>query len=187
MARTDFEKKRKTSWPWFVGLAVLALMFVGISALLARSDDTEPGVVVPTVEDTYPPAAVPAPPNADPTVTGADPARGLDEIAPLGEEDIGQTISLDGHVVATGNRSFWLLAGDRVVRVDSPRRVRKDDTLSIRGTLQPADPGKTDRIASDVLSRLPDSDRWQVVRVIKIVEEDDEAAADGTAVPRPEA
>lgn len=187
MARTDFEKKRKTSLPWIVGLAVLALAFVGISVLLARSDDTEPGVEVPTVQDTYPPAAVPAPPNLDPTVTGADPARGLDEIAPLGEEDIGQTIRLGGQVVATGNGSFWLLAGDRVVRVDSPRQVRKDDTLSIRGTLRPADPGMTDRIASDVLSRIPDSERWQVVRVIKVVEEANEATADGTAVPRPEA
>lgn len=184
MARSDFERKQKTVWPWFIGLAVLGLTLLGISALLTWSEETEPAVTVPTVEDTHPPTSIPAAPDADPVTTGSDPARPVEEIAPLGEEDIGQTVRLDGHVVATGNEAFWLLAGDRVLRVDSPRRVRKDDALSIRGTLHPSDARTTDLIASDVLSRHPDSGAWHVVRGLKVVEEGASAGGD-LALSRP--
>lgn len=187
MPRPDFEKKRKTAWPWLAGIAALVMTLIGISTILSWSDDAGPEVTVPTVEDTHPPATIPAPPDVDPDGTGVDPDRAVEEIAPLGEDAIGQTISLDGYVVATGNASFWLLAGDRVVRVDSPRRVRKDDTLSIRGTLRPADPEKTDRIAAEVLSRRPGSDAWEVVRVVKLVEQTADATAGGLSMSSPEA
>lgn len=185
MGRVDVEKKQKTAAPWFAGAAILAVILLGISALLTWSDDAEPEVTVPTVEDTHPPAAVPAPP--DPLTGPTDPARALEEIAPLGEEDIGQTVRLDGSVVATGNAAFWLLTGDRVVRVDSPRRVRKADSLSVRGTLRAADPSTTDLIASDVLSRHPESDGWRVVRAIKLVEDGVANASAESDLPRPEA
>lgn len=182
MARLDVERKRKTAWPWVAGIAVLLLVLWGVTTLLTEDAEAEPEVMVPTVEDTHPPAAVPAPPNADPEVTGNAAARGVDEIAPLGEEDVGQALHVAGEVVATGNRAFWLLAGDEVVRVDSERRVRKGDTVSVEGTLRPADPSKTDLIASDVLSRHPASSDWNVVRAVKLVEE-----IGGAAIPRPEA
>jgi hypothetical protein len=188
MDRTDIERKRKTPWPWLAGLALLVVTLLGISVLLTQDADAEPQVTVPTVEGTYSPAAIPAPPDMDPVLTGTDPARDLAEIAPLGEEDVGQMVRLEGQVVATGNEAFWLLAGDRVLRVDSPRRVRKGDTLSVRGTLRPADPRTTDLIASDVLSRHPSSGGWNVVRVLKLVEEESApAGGDGDAAPRPEA
>lgn len=172
MARTDLERKRKTPWPWFVGLAVLALILWGTNALLTEDAETEPGLTVATVEDTNPPAAIPSPPDVEPTATGTEAARGLEEIAPLGEEDVGQTIRLDGEVVATGNDAFWLLSGGTVLRVDSERRVRTGDSLSIEGTLLRAtDPEKTERIEADVLPRRPGSGDWQVLRAIKLVED----------------
>ncbi|HUG39680.1 MAG TPA: hypothetical protein VMM12_04310 [Longimicrobiales bacterium] len=186
MARLDLERKRKTAWPLVAGVAVLALIIWGVTALLTEEPDAEPEMTVPTVEDTRSPAAVPAPPDADPELTGTEAARAVEEIAPLGEEDVGQTVRVAGEVVATGNEAFWLLAGKDVVRVDSGRHVRKGDTVSIEGTLRPADPATTDLIASDVLSRHPASSEWNVVRAIKVVEEEGRTGLQ-PAVPRPEA
>lgn len=186
MAKLKVERKRKTVWPLIGGLAVLVLVLWGITGLLTEDADTGPEVTVPTVEDTYPPAAIPGPPDLEPAQTGTDAARRVDEVAPLGEEDIGQLVRVAGEVVATGNDAFWILAGDEVVRVESPRVVRKGDTLSIAGTLRPADPSKTDRI-SDVLSRHPSSDEWSVVTSVKLVEDDGAAATGQGRSPRPEA
>lgn len=170
MARLDVEKKRKTAWPWLVGAVVVVLLGIAITSLLTADPETEPALTVPTVEDTHPPAAVPRPPNVDPELTGTEAARGVEEIAPLGEEDVGQTIRVDGQVVATGNAAFWLRTGDIVLRIDSERQVQKGEALSIEGTVRQADPAKTDRIAADVLSREPGASEWQVVRLVKLVE-----------------
>lgn len=106
MPRPDFEKKRKTAWPWLAGLAALVMTLIGISAILSWSADTGPDVTVPTVEDTHPPADIPAPPDLDPPVTGADPAPGVEEGgAPPGEEEIGQAISLEGIGATAGGPS----------------------------------------------------------------------------------
>ena len=183
MARTDVEKKRKTAWPVVMGVVILVLAFWGITTLLTEDDDTEPEVTVPTVEDTQPPAAVPAPPDVDPEVTGTEASRSGDEVTPLGEEDVGQTVRLDGEVVATGNDAFWLLAGGEVLRVDSRRLVRKGDTVSIAGVLRPADPAKTDKV-SEFLADHPRSSDWSLVREIKLVED---ASAASDRLPRPEA
>ena len=185
MARLEVEKKRKTIWPLVIGAAILVLALWGVTTLLTEDAADEPEVTVPTVEDTHPPAAVPAPPNTDPEMTGTESTRAVEEIAPVGEEDVGQTVRVAGEVVATGNHAFWLLAGEEVLRVDSSRRVRKGDSLSIEGTLRPADPSVTDVIASDVLSRNPASPDWNVVRVVKLVEDGNSPAP--ASVPRPEA
>ena len=186
MAKLKVERKRKTAWPLLLGVLVLALVLWAITGLLTEDDDAGPDVTVPTVEDTYPPAAIPAPPDLEPANTGADAARQVDEVAPLGEEDIGQLIRVAGEVVATGNDAFWILAGDEVVRVESPRVVRKGDTLSIAGTLRQADPSRTNRI-SDVLDRHPAADAWSVVTSVKLVEDDAPAATGQSRSPRPEA
>ena len=185
MARLDVERKRKTIWPLLIGAALLVLVLWGVTALLTDEPPAEPEVTVPTVEDTHPPAAVPAPPNTDAAATGTESTRAVEEIAPVGEEDVGQTVRVAGEVVATGNQTFWLLAGEEVLRIDSARRVRKGDSLSVEGTLRAADPSKTDVITSDVLSRNPASPEWSVVRVVKLVEDNGGTAT--AAVPRPEA
>ena len=183
MGKLDIEKKQKSVWPFVAGLVVLALILVGITGLLTEDAEAGPQVTVPTVEDTFPPAAIPAPPDVEPD-RGNDAARGLEEVAPLGEEDVGQVVRVEGEVVATGNEAFWILAGNQVVRVESDRVVRKGDTLSVAGTLLQADPAKTDRI-SDVLQRHPGSDAWRVVKAVKLVEED--ARQPQATAPRPEA
>lgn len=165
MARIDVEKKRVTAWPWVVGLVILVGLGWGITVLLAP-EPTEPEVAAAEFHEGQP-AAVPAPPEEGDLTDAARPAG---EVAPFGEDDVGQTVDMEGAVVATGNAGFWLLAGSDVLRVDSDRRVRKGDTLEVSGTLAPADPQRTDEIVSSVLNRHPDAGTFRVIRVVKLVE-----------------
>lgn len=168
MARIDLDKKRVTAWPWIIGLLIVIALGWGVSVLLSPDETEEPQVAVPVEETTSTPAAIPGPADE---YSDTDPARPVAEIAPLGEEDVGEILSVEGEVVATGNTGFWVLSGKDVLRVDSDRRVRKGDTISVQGTIQSADrPERTDAIVSDVLSRHPESDQWQIARVIKLVE-----------------
>ena len=187
MARLDVERKRKTGWPWVAGGVLLLIVLWGVTALVNNESQAAPEAAAPLPQDRHIPAALPAPPNADPVDTGTDPARGVEEVAPLGEEDIGQTVRLSGEVVATGNDAFWIHAGREVVRVESDRRVHRGDTVSVAGTLRPADPGRTDRIL-DVLERHPAAAEWSVIRAIQLVEEGMPEAGPAAARPsRPEA
>lgn len=168
MRRLDVEKKRTTGWPWVLGVGVLALLLWGATILLRADPEPEPPDIGVTAEDTLPPALIPSPSGggAAPqggTRSGAEPA--------LGEDQIGETVRTQGEVVATGNEAFWILAGSRVLRVDSPRRARSGDTVSVEGTLREADTEMTDRMASEVLSRHPDFDSWTVLRSLRVVEE----------------
>lgn len=170
MARIDVEKKQKSVWPWVAGLVVLVGLGWGITQLLAPPPEPEEPQPV-AIEGANEPAAIPSPADEYGDLGDlTDPNRGLEEIAPLGEEDVGQTLRLSGEVVATGNRSFWIVAGSDVLMVDSERTVRKGDTVQVEGTLREADPEKTDEIASSVISRHPASGEWNVVRVLKLVE-----------------
>lgn len=180
MARLDVERKRKTAWPWVAGVITLLLILWGITSLLTDDPDDELEVTVPTVEDTFPPAAIPAPPDLDPEVTGVDAPRDLGDLAPLGEDDVGQVVRVVGEVVATGNRGFWLASPEAVLLVESSRTARKGDTLSIEGTLRAGDPSPVDWL-SEVMDRDPRATDWTVVRVVRLVEEDEAGAA------RPEA
>lgn len=174
MARVDIERKRATRWPWFLGLGLLVLALWGVTTLLRENESEEPLVDVPTVEDTHPPAAIPAPPVEEGGATAS--VRPIHDLAPLEESDVGQHVRAEGPVVATGNTGFWLLAGNAVVRIESARRVRRGDTLAVEGTLQRADPEETERI-SDVLGRHPESGQWSIVSAVKLVE----SGAAGTA------
>ena len=167
MRNIDIEKKRASAWPWVAGVAVLALIFWGVTVLLTPDEQSAPEVQTTTVEDTHPPAAIPDPPReALPTT----PAQGIGTLTPLGQEDVGQVVRVEGEVVATGNGSFWLLAGSEVVRIDSDRQVRSGDSIAVAGPIRTADPSKTDRIESGVLSRRSSSDSWTVVRGLKVIE-----------------
>lgn len=167
MARTDVLRKQKTRWPWVIGVALFLLVLWAISGLLEQDEPEGPEVTVATVADTHPPSAIPAAPYADPP---AGTSSGLESLAPLDAEDAGQVVQLEGEVVATGNQGFWIAVGNRVLRVDSERRVRKGATVSLSGTLRPADSEATDEIADAVLSRDADAAEWQVVRELKLVE-----------------
>lgn len=168
MRRIDVEKKRTTGWPWLVGLGVLALVLWGATTLLRAEpepDDADSGI---TAEDTLPPARIPSLPTGGSAPASTSPSAPEPE---LGEDQVGEVVRTEGEVLATGNEAFWILVGSRVLRVDSSRRARKGDTVSVEGTLREADAAKTDRIASEVISRHPGFDSWTILRSLRIVEE----------------
>lgn len=169
MRRVPVEKKRPSRWPWLLGIVALAGLAWGITVLLRPPEEPQPPAVEAAASDTLPPAAIPSPPAG---FSGGP--QGLQALAPVDEEDVGQAVRARGEVVATGESRFWLLAGSEVLMVDSDSAVRKGDTVSIQGTLQPAEPGPTDLIASEVLARHPGFDRWTVVRAVKLVQVDPE-------------
>lgn len=169
----DIERKRPARWPWLLGLVCLALVVYGVTSLLAAADQDEPQVAVPTAADTVPPAAIPVPPN--PVVLNR--VRSPEELAPLGEEHVGEALRVEGEVLATGTTGFWVLAGIEVLRVDSDRAVRKGEVVTIEGTLEPAVDERTDEIASEVLSRSPRAEAWGVVRTVKLVDSEGQAGS----------
>lgn len=168
MRRIDVEKKRKTAWPWVIGLGVLALALWGATSLLLPDPEPEEPDIGVTAADTLPPALIPSLPGggsapAGTSRTGADPE--------LGEDQLDEVVRVNGEVLATASDAFWILTASQVLRVDSPRRARKGDTVTVEGTLRRADTEKTDRIASEFISRHPAFDSWTVLRSLKLVEE----------------
>ncbi len=119
-----------------------------------------------TAADTLPPSAIPIPPN--PVIL--DRVHSAEELAPLGEEHVGETVRVEGEVLATGTTGFWILAGVEVLRVDSNQAVRKGELATVEGTIAPARNERTDEIASEVLTRTPRAETWGVVRTVKLVE-----------------
>lgn len=159
--------KRTTAWPWVAGLVVLVLVGWGVTTLLAAPEE-EADQVVETAADTLPPAAIPAPPKP----VQVERIARVEELAPLDVGKAGQRVRAGGEVVATGTTGFWLVAGAHVLRVDSDRTVRKGQTVTVDGVLEPMDDAdRTDRIAAEVLDRDPRSEAWEVVRSVRLVEE----------------
>lgn len=168
MRKIDVEKKRATKWPWLLGVVLLALVVWGATVLLRPPAEEEGPDLPVTTADTLPPSAIP---SSSGGASAAPRAQSLARLMPLGEEDIGQTVQVEGEVVATGNNAFWMVSGSSVLRVDSYRRARKGDSLSVRGVLQSAEEALTDQMATDVLSRDPAAERWTVIRSLKLVDD----------------
>lgn len=167
MQHMDIRKKRRSNWPWLAGVIVFALLAWGVTSLLSADEPaTDPEAVADSAADDAAPAEIPMPPRA-PYTGPSSPT--LDELAPLGPGVERKQAHANGEVVATGTDGFWLLAEGRVIRVDSPRHVRRGDTVMVEGTLQAADPDRTDRIVDAVLQRDPSSREWTVVRKLKLV------------------
>jgi hypothetical protein len=168
MRYTDIIRKETPKWPWLAGLAVLVLVIWGVTALLGAPAEEEAPVVAPAAEDTLRPVAIPQAPQPP----GAVSAASIAEAVALDEARVGEAARLEGEVVATGTTGFWMRVGTSVVRVDSEREARKGEYVIVEGTIRPADGERTDQIAADVLSRIPRSNGWEVVRAVKLVDGD---------------
>jgi hypothetical protein len=176
MRRIDVEKKRAARWPWLLGVVVLALVLWGVT-VLSRAPEEE--VIEPagvTTPDTLPPALIPSRPTAIGPQRQEETGRAVSDFT---EADIGEVARVAGEVVATGHNAFWVLAGSHVLRVDSEQRVRRGDTVSVEGTIRPADGEATDRMASEVMSRQGDFADWTIVRTLKLVDSATLANGDG--------
>lgn len=166
MKRVDLWKKRPTAWPVVIGVVTLALIVWGVTTLLEPPPEPAPAEVATAAVDTHPPAAIPTPPSR----MMSDATRSVREMAPLDEGDVGADARTEGIVVATGNDAFWLRDGSQVIRIDSPRRVRKGDTLVVEGRLAEADPEVTRRIAAEVIARDSSGTGWTMVENVKLIE-----------------
>lgn len=178
MRHIDVMKKRPSRWPWALGVVLLGLALWGATVLLRPpAEDDAPDLPV-TAADTLPPAEIPL------TRDGARPEPEpptLSKLMPLEEEQVGQTVKVEGDVVATGNDAVWILAGTHVIRVDSRERARKGESLSLEGVLQPADTDMADRMTQQVISREPGYEAWTVIREFKVVEKGYDGDSDGDA------
>lgn len=162
----SIDRKRTTAWPWAAGAVVLIVVIWGVTTLLAAPPQEEPAVAE-TWADTLEPAAIPQP--SQPVRTGPV-VRSLEELSPLGEEDVGEVVRVEGEVVATGTGGFWILTGPEVLRVDSEMQARRGEHVIVEGTIRLAEEERTDQVASEVLSRNPRSSGWQAVRAVKLVD-----------------
>jgi hypothetical protein len=168
MRQTDLERKRTSAWPWLAGLAIFGLILWGVTSLLAAPRGEEDAVAATPAEDALGPAPIPIPPAP---IRDMGVGRSIEELSPLGEEDIGEVVRAEGEVVATGVTGFWMVTGAEVIRVDSHRTVRKGEAVTVQGTLRAPDgEERTDEIASEVLSRAAAAESREVVRTVKLVE-----------------
>ena len=165
--KSDIGRKQPSVWPWVGGAVVLGLLVWGVTVLLRPPPQPEAPAVATEAVDTLPPATIPAPPG---DVLGDPGGTTSTDLAGLGEQELGQSIRARGRVVATGNDSFWLLAGSGVIRVKSAREVRRGDSLAVEGRLREADPEITRSIADAVISREPDSADWIILDSLMLVE-----------------
>jgi hypothetical protein len=175
MRQLDMKRKQTSAWPWLAGLVVLGLAVWAATSLLAPKAEELDTTADAAVEDVLSPAALPMPANP----VGITPLRSVDELAPLSQDDVGQRVRAEGEVLATGTAGFWMLAGSDVLRVESGRTVRLGQTVEVQGTLQEEPPERTDQVASEVLSRRPQAEGWNVARGLKLVEEREEASTEG--------
>jgi hypothetical protein len=162
-------KRKRTTWlPWLGGVAVFMLITWAVTGLLAApgGDEELPRAVLS--EDTLPPAAIPAPPQP---VRMQETVRGVEEIQPIDDHHIGEEVRAEGEVVATGTSGFWMVVGREVLRVDSERPVRTGEVVRVIGTLHASTGERTERIATEVLTRSPRAEDWRVVPSPKLVEE----------------
>jgi hypothetical protein len=166
MHRVHVSRKRPTIWPWIGGFAVLAVVIWSVTTLLAAPQDDEEDVVVPAPADTVVPSPIPAPPHPLPGTGAAT----LANLAPVGEEHVGESVRAEGEVVATGTTGFWMVVGSEMIRVDSGLTVRRGQTVTIDGTLAAATDERTDQIFEEVVSRNPQAEDWRVVRSVKLVD-----------------
>jgi hypothetical protein len=175
MRQLDMKRKQTSAWPWLAGLVMLGLVVWATTSLLAPKADEIDETADAAVEVELSPAPLPMPANP----IGVTPLRSIQELAPLGQDDVGQRVRAEGEVLATGTEGFWILAGSEVIRVESDRQVRQGQAVEVEGTLREEPPERTDQIASEVLSRRPQSEEWNVARGLKLVEQRDESSTEG--------
>ncbi len=171
MADINVERKGPSIWPWIIGLLVLALLIWAIAEMV--DTDEEEMARVEEVEE--PVAAVPTP---APTVPEAE-AVEIETLAPLGLDDVGRTVMLEGEVVGQPtNQGFWVaseLNGEpNAIFVQTPARTRDGQMLQmadvesgedveLMGTLQQARPDQASSwIDQARLRQEADFQQWNV-------------------------
>lgn len=174
MADINVERKGPSIWPWIIGLLVLALLIWAIAEMVDTDEEQIAGTE--TVEQVQEPAAaVPAPTPITPEGAPAE----LSMLLPLGADDIGRTVLIDGEIVGQPtNEGFWIATqvnGEaHALFIQMPATTRDGQTLQmseiqtgrdvhIMGTIQQAPSGQASNwLQQSQLQQEPDYQRWNV-------------------------
>lgn len=161
MANLKIERRGRPVVPWIAGLLALALLVWAVAELV-EPPQSEGEATQIEVDEGPAPAAIPA--QASPV---ADAARSLDEIAPLGPEDLGQNVRVSGRLVQPSANGFWLRTADGTLL-----HVRSDRT-----------PGDGDVQATGVLRSVeetlePPAAEGEAIREMELAEQRREPSSD---------
>jgi len=174
MADINVERKGPSIWPWIIGLLVLALLIWAIAEMVDTDEERVAGTeTVEQVEE--PAAAVPAPTPITPEGAPVE----LRTLLPLGADDIGRTVLIEGQIVGQPtNEGFWIAtevngeahalfvqtpAMTRDGRMLQTTEIQTGRDVQIMGTLQQAPSGKASTwIQQSQLQQEPDYQRWSV-------------------------
>ncbi|HWV58323.1 MAG TPA: hypothetical protein VNZ57_12790 [Longimicrobiales bacterium] len=164
MADINVERKSPSIWPWIVGLLVLALLIWAIAEMVDRGDaqletaqETETEVV---------PSAVPAP-------GAVTEVRTLEELAPLGSDDVGQMVRFSAQVIGQpGTDGFWVRTrSGEMIYVVSSRTIQPDQQIEIQGIIERSAPDEaTGRIDRAQLRQHPEFDATRVHTEVHVSE-----------------
>src|SRR5438552_9294073 len=112
MAEIKVQKKRLPKWPWLAGAVVLGLLILGITKLvnsraIAQISADSAAVIAGGIATTGTPDETAPPPL---------PSSSLEALLPLGTEDVGQRVAVNGEVVGTPSPDgYWVLSDVDVV------------------------------------------------------------------------
>lgn len=172
MADINVERKGPSIWPWIIGLLVLALLIWAIAEMV----DTDQAEVAGVEQVEEPVAAVPTPAPVTPA-----PGTDLSELMPLGADDAGQMVNVEGQVVGQPtDQGFWVMTvvngQPHAIFAQAPARttdgqmlqtqdVRQGQSVQLAGTLQQAQTEQiTGWIEQGQLEQQPSYEQWTVVR-----------------------
>lgn len=103
MADINVERKGPSIWPWIIGLLVLALLIWAIAEMVDTDEEQ-----VAQVEEVQEPVAVAPTPTPAP-VTPEGEAVELTTLAPLGSDDVGRTVRVQGEVIGQPtDQGIWI-------------------------------------------------------------------------------
>jgi hypothetical protein len=184
MAEIKLQKRKVPFWPWLVGLAVAGIIILGISRLVTSKAINQIDEDSTTVTDA---GAAGGPATGD-TPPPPLPSSSLEALLPLGTEDLGQRVAVNGEVVgAPSAEGFWVLTDENVVifvRGAPPAKLGAREE-NLMGQLTAAKPAEAD--GWEAAAKLKEARGWimtrdMFVRVGAVAAKDStKAAAKGAA------
>jgi hypothetical protein len=161
MTEIKLQKKKVPFWPWLVGLAAAAVIVYGISRLVTSRAinqivGEDSGSVANGGTGALGSGDTPPPPL---------PSSSLEALLPLGTEDLGQRVAVNGEVVGIPSaEGFWVLSDENVVifvRGAPPAKLGAREE-NVMGLLAAAKPGEADRWQE--AAKLKEARGWTMTR-----------------------
>jgi hypothetical protein len=161
MTEIKLQRRKVPFWPWLVGGVVAALLVFGISRLVTRRALSQfiPDSLMTTG------GAAPGTSGGGDTPPAPLPSSGLEALLPLGTEDLGQRVAVNGEVVgAVSAQGFWVLTDENVVIFvrGAPAAKVGARQENVMGLLSPAKAGEADHWQE--AAKLKEARGWIMTR-----------------------